>query len=179
MKPNEIERWALRQQRRFGAAPADTGAGYLDEGTQAGTKIYMRRLNDGYDELNAAAVKIQAEHPPQSDAAWQYLNRWAMTFAAWKKFYADTIDDWLITTDDKEEAEDFGGRLDKARGGFKAALGQAPPGEPVPGPKAPSPEATPASALSSAVDLLKWGVLGFLVFKGVELLSSRSKKEAT
>lgn len=176
LKAQQLVKMAMAEQQKAGAAPE--GAGYEDPQTQGETKVYMRRLEDGYREVNAAIVDLASHRPPKSGDAWTFINNWYVLYAQWEKFYTETIDDWMITTDDATQANDYGERLQRTRNGYEKALGEKPPGAPVEQPKQQGGGGgsdDPASTLDQATSLLKWGVVAFVVFKLGSTLLSKDK----
>lgn len=161
-------------QHAAGAAPdniSTPGAGP----TAAEIKAYMRRVDAGYDELHAAGDKEVAKGPKPD--GWTWLQTFWIQFGQWKKFFADTIDDWIITEEDGVQTDLFGAKLDKARLEFKKVFGAAPGGDPVgPAPKGePGTPSLPA-ALDSTLSLVKWGVIGYLAIKAFSLIREKDSK---
>lgn len=153
--------------------PAIT-AGYVEPQTQAGVKVYMRRLDDGYEELNGAVMDVARNRPPASATAWQFINGWILTYGAWKTFYAETIGDWIITTDDQDAANDFGARLDKARAQYPKALGEKPPGDPIVKPATPEePKEPVVSAIEGVASLAKWLAIGYVALQVVHAVGDK------
>ena len=121
---------AVAMQRQAGAAPDKAAADDANE-----TRAFLRRLDIGYRQVNDAINDLIGRKPPQNQEAWRYINGWMMLFGRWSKFYADTKDDWFITSDDQAQTEEFGALLQDRRNGYEKALGEKPPGEPVEQPK--------------------------------------------
>ena len=153
------------------AVPPEVKPGYQSGRSAEGTRNYMRRLDDGYREVNGAVVDVMSNRPPKEGAGWTYINDWLLLYGRWRTFYDETIDDWLITTDDDEQSADFGRRLEKARDGYKKALGEKVPGEPV---AAKPVEAEEAGPLDGLTTLLKWGVIAYVGVNVGSAILSRS-----
>lgn len=135
-------------------------------------RSYMRRLEDAFGAMQAAVTDVIANAPPKKADAWRFLNDWQVTYGRWEAFYWGAVNDFVLADSTYQEAQTYGVTLETARKEYKRLFKRAAPGDVVPPKDLPS---QPGGPLESVAGILKWGVIGYLAIKVVDLVGDRKK----